>query len=136
MSNNGSNNWDVSYSVISFFERVLNGNHLVISFSREDDIFFKIKKYDGSELKLLLVTEYVLGLEAVLRAKSEFPDMDYILTNADWNGYTKEAKMYGLENDIGVFYLTEFLKALKWDNPKEYHTKDDKGNPVYGYCSA
>ena len=136
MSSNGNNNWDVSYSIISFFERVLNTHFQVRQYTREKDILFHITKKDGTELKLLLVKEYILGLEAVLRAKDEFPEMDYIVTNANWNMYTKEANDYGLKNDIGVFYLNEFMSALHWDHPKKYHIKDDDGNKIYGYSSA
>lgn len=130
------NNWNVSYSVISFFERVLNGHDKVVSFSRKKDIIFEIKLQNNRILTLLLVTEYILGLEAVLRAKSEFPEIDYVLTNANWNTYTSEAKDYGLENSIGIFNLSEFLTALHWDNPKLYQGKDKNGNHIYGHKSA
>lgn len=135
-SNNGNNDWDVSYSVISFFERALDGHSKVQSFNRINDIVFEISTWDGLTLKIVLVNEYSLGLAAVLKAKSDFPEIEYVVTCANWNGYTKEAKQHGISNNIGIFNLGEFLGALNWDKPKKYCKKDSKGNPIYAYKSA
>lgn len=127
------NSWGVSYAVISFFERVLSGHNKVESFTRVDDIHFVIKHVNGTMLHVLLVNEYVVGLAAVLRAKSEFPEIEFIVTGGRWNGYTPEAKEYGRDNDIGVFNTTEFFNALNWPHPKRYKRKDQYGNPIYAY---
>ena len=85
---------------------------------------------------MLLVDEYCLGLAAIHRARSEFPEADYIVTCANWNGYTREAKDYGRENDLGIFNIGEFFGALNWTNPKTYYQKDRDGNPIYAYKVA
>ena len=97
------NSWGVSYSVISFFERALRGHNKVASLRRVNDIQFLIEHVNGTTLNVLLVNEYSLGLAAILRARVEFPDVEYIVTGGNWNGYTPEAKDYGRENDIGIF---------------------------------
>lgn len=127
------NNWGVSYSVIRFFERSLNGHNKIDSFERREDIHFVIKHINGITLHVLLVDEYSLGLAAVLRARAEFPEIDYVVTGGNWNGYTPEAKDYGWNNGIGVFNVGEFLGALSWTDPKKYYRKDDEGHPVYSY---
>lgn len=129
----GFNNWGVSYSIINFFERALTGHDKVRRFDRRQDIQFVIELTSGVELNVLLVNEYSLGLAAVLRAKAEFPDVQFIVTGGNWNGYTPEAKDYGLKNNIGIFNTGEFFGALNWTDPKKYCKKDDKGNPIYAY---
>jgi hypothetical protein len=130
------NSWNVSYSTISFVERALLGHAKVASFKRSDDIVFDIQLKDGKHLKMLLLNEYTLGLAAIHRALAEFPGIEYIVTGANWNGYTKEAKQYGKENDLGLFVLGEFFGSLYWSNPKQYYQKDADGNPIYHYKSA
>ena len=130
------NNWGVSYSIIRFFCKVLGGHDKVTSYKRTRDIFFTITLTNGQVINVLLVNEYALGLAAVLRARLEFPEAEYIVTGGNWNGYTPEAKEYGRENSIGIFNVGEFLGALNWSEPKKYYRKDDKGNPVYSYQSA
>ena len=127
------NSWGVSYSTISFFEGALAGHNKVESFTRVNDIHFIIEYVHGTTLHILLVNEYSLGLAAVLRAKAEFPEIEFVVTDGNWNGYTPEAKEYGWHNDIGVFNTGEFFGALNWTLPKQYNQKDKDGNPIYAY---
>jgi hypothetical protein len=127
------NDWNVPYSIITFFERALKGHRKVKGFTRTRDIFFEIELTNGTELKVLLVDEYTLGLAALHRAQSEFPKMEFIVTGANWNGYTREAKEYGKLQSVGVFNVEEFLGALHWSEPKKYHQKDSRGRPVHAY---
>jgi hypothetical protein len=130
------NDWDVSYSTISFFESALQGHDKVLRVSRTEDILFQIELVSGDTINVLLVDEYTLGLAAVLKARKEFPTAEHIVTGGKWNAYTKDAKKYGWQNKIGIFKIDEFFGALNWDNPIKYHKKDDDGNPVYAYRSA
>ena len=130
------NNWKVEYPAIAFFESVLRTHDRVESFSRSDDILFRLQLINGKETCVLLVSEYTVGLAAVIRAIDEFPDIDHIVTSGIWFGYTEEAKEYGLERDLGVFVIDEFLGALNWKNPVKYMKRDSDGRPVYRYKAA
>jgi hypothetical protein len=130
------NNWNVSYSSIRFFEDALEGHSKVKAFRRTDNIVFEIELENGSGVKAVLVNEYTLGLAAILRAQSEFPGIEYVVTCADWNGYTREAKEYGQKNALGIFTAGEFFGALNWTEPKKYYKKDSHGNPIYHYKSS
>lgn len=133
MSMSEFNSWSVSYSIISFFERALRGHDKVASLRRVNDIQFLIEHVNGEILNALLVNEYSLGLAAILRARTEFPDIEYIVTGGNWNGYTPEAKAYGRQNGIGIFNTGEFFGALNSPHPKRYHRRDRDGNPIYAY---
>ena len=130
------NDWGVSYSAISFLEKALGSHSKVKSFQRSKDIVFNIELKNGSSVKAVLVNEYSLGLAAVLRALHAFPGVEYIVTCANWNGYTRQAKEFGDQNDLGIFVVGEFLGALHWTHPKKYVLKDKDGNPIYHYKSA
>lgn len=131
-----SNNWGVGYSEICFFEEVLDSHRRIRSFCRSHDIVFHITLWNGTELNVVLLNEYTLGLAAVHRAIAEFPHVGYIVNGGNWNAYTLEAKQYGSKNGIGIFIISEFLGALHWRNPKKYVRKDKNGDPVYRYRSA
>ena len=55
------NDWNVSYSTISFVERALQSHSKVAHFERFQDIVFEITHIDGRVLKMVLVNEYTLG---------------------------------------------------------------------------
>lgn len=100
-----------------------------------ESTFFDVRGSDFSRLRGRSLDEYSLGLAAVLKAKAEFPDIEYIVTGGNWNGYTPEAKDYGWKNGIGIFNTGEFFGALNWTEPKKYYKKDHEGNPTYAYKS-
>jgi hypothetical protein len=122
---NGSNNWGVPYSAIRFVEDALSAHVKVAGFARRDDIVFEIERIAGMKsVTAVLVDRYTLGLADVLRASREFPDMDCIVTNGNWNHYTGEAKQFGLENGICVFNVGEFFGALHWTEVIDYVPPD------------
>ncbi len=130
------NDWDVSFGLISSFSDALDGHRRVESFVRERDLLFKLTLNDFTETNVLLLDEYTLGLAALLKALKEFPESNFIANGANWNGYSREAKQHGLDNNVGVFVMGEFLGALNWDEPIKFHRRDKDGNPVYHYKSA
>jgi hypothetical protein len=131
------NSWDVSYSQIQFFENALNGHDSVRNVVRTKDILFTIeRKKDLPTVRALLVNEYTLGLAAVLRAQREFPELNCVVTGANWNAYTAEAKDYGKQARIGVYVIGEFFGALWRADVAGYVKKDSHGNPIYRYRSA
>jgi len=130
------NNWGVEYSAITFFEKILRTHGRVKSFTRSEDILFRLQLTNGKETCVLLVSEYTVGLAAVIRATDEFPDMNHIVTSGVWCGYTVEAKEYGLERDIGVFVVDEFMGALNWEDPVKYAKRGSDGKPIHRYRAA
>jgi len=130
------NDWGVEYTAIRFMENALSSHSKVAESTRTRDILFSLTLTGGEKFDVLLVREYCLGLAAVHRAQSEFPSAEYIVTCANWNGYTREAKEYGNENDIGIFNAGEFFGALNWSNPKKYYRRDHEGNPICAYKVA
>jgi hypothetical protein len=130
------NNWNVSYSSITFFVRALRAHSKVRSLRRTRDILFHVELENEERITVLLVDEYVLGLAAIYRALDEFGKFDYIVTAGNWNGYTREAKEFGNVRQIGVFNTEEFFGALNWSDPKKYYKKDVNGKPDYAYKTA
>lgn len=131
------NTWGVPFSTISFFEQALKSHKAVKSVTRQKDILFTIERSNGlSNCNGLLVNNYVLGLADIFRATAEFPELNSIITGGNWNGYTTEAKQYGLDNQIGIFIISEFFGALWIEESYKYAKKDKEGNPIYSYKTA
>ena len=119
------NDWKVPYSTITFFERVLKSHKKVESYTRDKDILFTILRHPPlSAIQVLLVNEYTLGLAAVMRALTEFPGLNCIVTGGEWNAYTREAKQYGLDQEIGIYGISDFLGALNLQRIHTYVKKD------------
>ena len=134
---NGSNDWNVPFSHISWLDRLLNNHNNVISVERTDDILFHIeRKAQNDTLKVLCLREYTMGLTLVQRAQEEFGDIDIIYIGGGWNGYTPEAKEYSIDAEIGLYVSNEMSGALWSDTFWNYHQKDKDGNPILFSRSA
>jgi hypothetical protein len=133
---NGSNEWDVGYSRITFLERVLYDHENVISFNRTRDILFEVERKQGDSLWILCLDEYTFGLSAFNRVVSEFPNVNMISVGGNWNGYTPEAKIHSLNRKIGLYNSAEINGGLWRDDYWNYAKKDEDGNPVYEFKSA
>lgn len=130
---NGSNNWNVSYSRISWLESALNKHGNVANVTRFDDIIMVVERIKGHQIILICLDEYTLGEAGVYRVLQEFPNVNFISVGGNWNGYTMEAKKLCLSKELGLFNSSELTGAL-WKNEFWlYHQKDDKGNPIYPY---
>lgn len=134
---NGSNNWGVQYSRITFLEKILSTHPNVISVNREHDIYFTItRRKQRDMLKILCCDEYALGLAAVRRGLSEFGKIDIFFVGGVWNGYTKDAKNFCEQSLIGIYNSKEMAGGLWRDDFWSYYATDEKGNRISFVRSA
>lgn len=137
MSQNGGNAWDVPYSHITWFQRLLKTHDNVIAVDRHHDIVFEIDRAKpGDHLTVLCLREYAFGLTLVHRAVAEFGKFNLIYIGGGWNRYTQEAKEYCLNAQIGLYVTEDMAGALWRPDFWSYHRKDKDGDPLYNYRSA
>jgi hypothetical protein len=130
--NNGSNDWDVSFSHISWFARLLNSHPNVKSVSRHDDLVFDVKRSQQLDnLVVFCCNQYTASLTMIHRALEEFGKLDLIYIGGGWCGYTREAKDFCLQSQIGLYVTDEMSGALWKDEYWDYAKKDRNGNPEY-----
>lgn len=130
---NGSNNWNVQYSRISWLEQAIKNHANVTNVSRHHDIIMEVDRKNGPSITLICLDEYTLGETAVHRILQEFPSVNFISVGGSWNGYTSEAKKICLNKNIGLFNSSELTGALWNDDFWKYHKKDEEGNPIYPF---
>ena len=131
---NGRNDWGVSFSRISFMNSVLNAHKNVQHFNRSQDIIYDIHRANQNDvLKLICADKYTFSLTDVFRVYSEFEGVQIIYVGGGWCSYTREAKEYCLDGEIGLFNSKELNGALWRDDFWGYHQTDDEGNPVYPF---
>lgn len=133
------NNYNVPYSVIKFFEeQVLKNHDRVASFSRQEDIFFKVKLTNSEQLRIILLNDYCISSNCIHKVLREFSscNINMIVTGGSWNGYSRSAKELGLNLGIGIFNISEFSGSLFWNDWISYHQTDHEGKPMYAYKTS
>jgi hypothetical protein len=134
--NNGSNDWDVSFSRITWLNGALKNHPNVLSVSRHDDIVFEIQRKSGPPITLLCLDEYTLGVSAAERVFEEFPKVNLIYVGGNWNKYTRDAKELCSSRAIGLYNASELNGALSKDDFSTYVRRDKDGTPIFEERSA
>lgn len=130
MSNNGQNEWGVSYGRITFLERILATHPNVATLDRHDDIVFEVQRnQQGDELTVVCVDPYTASLELVMQIVQAFPTVDIIFVGGKWAGYTQEAYDFCQERRIGIYNAAEIGGGLHKDAYWSYEKVDEEGNP-------
>lgn len=130
MTNNGANNYGVTFDQIRWNENLLWQHKNTVDVVRTQDIMFDIERERGRSIRLVCLNEYTCGIARVLEVQTEFEDVNLIYVGGVWNNYTGEAKDYCLENMVGLFNTAEMTGALYRDDFWNYYKKDKDGNPV------
>lgn len=124
--NNGSNTWGVSFSYITWFQRLLEAHGNVNNITRHDDIVFEVdRKRQADHLTILSCNEYVMGFTLVQKAIADFGHLDIIHVGGFWNSYTDDAKDFCLNRRTGLYTSSEMTGAL-WKNEFWCYEKPDK----------
>jgi hypothetical protein len=126
MSNrNGTNNWDVPYCDITFFQRILDTHKNIHKSSRHDDILFEVDRIkQGDHLRIFCCRQYSMSDTLVQKALAEFGALDIIYVGGAWNAGTSAAGAYCADQKIGIYNSTEINGALWKDEYWNYQKPD------------
>lgn len=134
MTGRMENSWGVSFSQISFLQRLLEGHDNILNVKRSHDLLFEVERRVQKDLlKILCLNEYTMSLSDVLRSLEEFGKIDIIYVGGGWCGYTLDAKKYCLDQKIGIYVTNEMSGGIWKDGYWDHHQRDDKGNTIYEF---
>lgn len=128
MGANGENDWGVSYSRITFLQRILDTHANVAVLDRHDDIVFEIQRFkQDDKLTIICVDPYTASLELVMRIVQAFPLVNIIFVGGKWAGYTQEAYDFCQQRKIGIYNAGELAGGLHKNAFWDYEKIDDEG---------
>lgn len=77
-------------------------------------------------LRVFICECYSFGVAEYEEALNYFENLDAIIINSMWCGYTPDVKDYCKEFKVGVFTISEFFGAINQINFWNYVAPDDK----------
>jgi len=132
MSENRRNSWGVSFSHISWLERLLSNHGNCSTLTRHNDLVFELNRQQQTDhLSVVCLNEYTMSLTAVQRVIHEFGKPSIIYIGGGWCGYTEQAKTFCLLERIGLYVTNEISGALWATEYWAYYQRDKDGNPIY-----
>lgn len=117
--------WMSYYGHYRFFEDRMLSHNKVYSIQNIGEGLYEIDLGAGRVIKVFICECYSFGLAEYYEAVEKLGEIQSVIINSNWCGYTIDAKRYCREHGIGLFSIGEFMAALNMKNFWEYLTKQE-----------
>lgn len=106
--------WPSHYGNFRYFEGAIGAHSNVASISSTASGVYEIvrKKFGDDKLKIFICECYSFGVAEYLETAQLIGELDAIIINSVWCGYTAEVKKFCRDLDVGVFKIGDFMAAL------------------------
>jgi len=102
-------------------------SHSKVSSIRETgEGLYVIDLVDRRTLVVFICECYSFGLAEYYESVENLGDLDAVVINSNWCGYTMDAKFHCQEQKVGLYDIKGFMAALNLKNHWEYLTKREK----------
>ncbi|MDT3230136.1 MULTISPECIES: hypothetical protein [Pseudomonas] len=115
--------WMSHYEEYGFFEDRMRGHNKVSSLKNIQGGLYDLSLTNGKILKIFICECYSYGVAEYQETIQKLGQLDAIIINSNWCGYSPEAKIYCRERSVGLFKIREFMAALNLTRYWEYLTE-------------
>lgn len=118
MSQNGINDFDVSYSRIVFLEKILCRHENVNSVVRSDDIVFDVSRVKQSDtIRIICLDDYVLSESKAADVLATFSNVNVLYVGGKWNHRSTEANKICSPKGVSIHNAGSINAALFHNTP-------------------
>ena len=118
--------WMSYYGNYKFFEDRMTSHSKVYNILNIGDGIYDIELTDGEKLRVFICECYSFGLAEYYESVEKLGELNAVIINSNWCGYSMEAKLHCREYEVGMFDINGFMAALNIKNFWEYLTKQEK----------
>lgn len=112
-ANSSSFPWPSYYSDHTFFKKVMFGNHYVADLVQIDDAIYEVKRTYGDTIRIFICECYSYGATEYIETMEKLDDLNAIIIDSNWCGYTYDAKILAYSDGVGLFKITEFMYRIR-----------------------
>ncbi len=114
------------YGNYKFFEDRMITHSNVARLRNTGEGLYEIDLIDSRTLVVFICECYSFGIAEYHESVENLGDLDAVVINSNWCGYTMDVKLYCQERNVGVFDIKGFMAAINKRNFWEYLTKEEK----------
>ena len=111
--------WPPHYGEFDFFEDRMIAHGRVADLTKVDDGLYDLTLKSGKTLRVFICECYSFGVAEYKETVKNIGEVDVVVINSNWCGYTSEAKGLCRDLKVGLFKIPEFMGAL---NKTEFWT--------------
>lgn len=118
--------WPSYYDHFDFFEQQMGHHRRVASLTPEGNGVYLLVRDHGDKLRLFICECYAFGIAQYTETVRQLGELNAIIINSVWCGYTSKAKRHCRETRVGLFNIREFMAALHREDYWMYLTKNEQ----------
>lgn len=118
--------WRSYYGHYKFFEKLIAQHSRVTEVIHVSDGIYEIKLRSGKKLRLFVCECYSFGVAEFQESIDQLTDLDAIVINSAWCGYTPDAKLHCRNSEVGLFKISDFMAALNTEKFWLYLNADEE----------
>lgn len=123
--------WPSHYGHYNYFETQMRTHGKIASLTARGGGVYDLARTQGDTLRVFICECYAFGVAEYMETVETLGNLDVVIINSAWCGYTPNAKFHCRESNVGLFMIGEFMGALHrkdfWlyltEGQKEYYTK-------------
>jgi hypothetical protein len=125
-ANSRSFPWLSYYGNYDFFEARLKAHSKVSTLTLEGTGLYNLILTRGSKLRVFVCECYAFGIAEYHECIQKIGQLDAVVIDSAWCGYSDEAKLHCRAQKVGLFKIGEFMAALNVSKPWAYLTTEQK----------
>jgi len=118
--------WPSYYGHYQFFEKMMERHDRIVSCVQEGDGIYKLDRTRGDSLRVFICECYAFGIAEYHESIDKLGDLNAVIINSLWCGYSHEAKRFCRDNGVGLFTIKEFMGAINREEYWLYLTEIEK----------
>lgn len=118
--------WMSYYGNYNFFESKMLDHSKVQSIKKINASLYHIERLDGTKIKTFICECYSFDIAEYIEVCQELGEIDAIIINSNWCGYTFDVKRHCMSRKVGIYDIGGFMAALNIPNYWEYLTKYER----------
>ena len=118
--------WPSHYGHFNFFEERMHNHGRVKKCAPVGNGVYELTRNNGPVIRLFICECYAFGVAEYMETRENLGDVDAVIINSAWCGYTDEVKLQCREREVGVFMIAEFMGALNFKDFWNYLTDDQE----------
>jgi hypothetical protein len=118
--------WPPYYGHFQFFEKRMQQHSQVTSLKAHGGGVYDLALRLGDPLRLFICECYSFGAAEYIETIGNLGELDAIVINSAWCGYTSEAKKLCRNEQVGLFKIGDFMAALNKPKIWSYLNETEK----------
>lgn len=118
--------WPSYHGHYKFFETQMVRHGEVADLNAKGGGIYELTRAQGDTLRVFICECYAFGVAEYMETVENIGEIDAVIINSAWCGYTPVAKRHCRDADVGLFKISEFMGALHRDDYWLYLTEAEE----------